>query len=88
MFTVGLTFVNMVQQVANLFSGSFMAHFSQLVGDGDHELIQRHYETATRLVAFIVIPVAFGGAATMPILPPLLFGENSPPPCPVPWFCQ
>lgn len=82
MFTVGLTFANMVQQVAALFSGAFMAHFSGLIGDGNHELIQRHYETATRLTAFVLIPLAFGGAAIMPVILPLLFGLKFTPAVP------
>lgn len=81
-FTVGLTFAVMVQQVTTLFSGSFMAHFSQLLGSGNNALIQRHYESATRLAAFAVIPIAFGGAAIMPVLLPLLFGQQFAPAVP------
>jgi len=79
MFTVALTFAMMVRQVATLFSGSFMAHFSQLLGGGNHDLVQLQYETATRLMAFVVIPMAFGGAAIMPVLVPLLFGAEFAP---------
>ena len=82
MFTVALTFAIMVRQVATLFSGAFLAHFSHLVGHGNHELIQRQYETATRLMAFVVIPVALGGAAIMPVLIPLLFGTEFAPAVP------
>ena len=76
MFTVALTFALMVRQVAQLLSGAFMAHFSQLVGDGNIELVQRQYESATRLMALLVVPMAFGGAAIMPVLIPLLFGAE------------
>ena len=82
MFTVGFTFAVMVQQAATLFSGAFMAHFSGLVGGGNHEMIQRHYETATRLVALVVVPLAFGGAAIMPVLLPLIFGSEFAPAIP------
>ena len=82
MFTVALTFAMIVRQVATLFSGAFLAHFSHLVGHGNHELIQRQYETATRLMAFVVIPVALGGAAIMPALVPLLFGPAFTPAVP------
>lgn len=82
MFTVGLTFATMVQQAATLLSGSFMAHFSHLLGTGKHELVQRQYESATRLMAFVVIPMAFGGAAIMPVLLPLLFGAEFAPAIP------
>ena len=82
MFTVGLTFAVMVQQVATLFSGSFMAHFSELIGDGNHEIMHRHYETTTKWLALVVIPLAFGGAAIMPVLLPLLFGPQFAPAVP------
>jgi len=82
MFTVGLTFAFMVQQAASLFSGAFMAHFSGLVGSDNHTLIQYHYETATKLAALVVIPLAFGGAAIMPALLPLLFGVEFQPAVP------
>lgn len=82
MFTVALTFAQMVQQVSALFSGSFMAHFSHLLGKGNQDLVQRQYESSTRLMAFMVVPMAFGGAAIMPTLLPLLFGGEFAPAVP------
>ena len=82
MFTVALSFALMVRQVAQLFSGAFMAHFAHLSGDGNHDVIQRQYATATRLMAFLVVPMAFGGAAIMPALIPLLFGPEFAPAVP------
>jgi len=76
MFVVGLTFAMMVRQAAGLFTGAFMPHFSQLVGQGQRETIQRHYETGLRLMALVVVPCAFGGAAVMPVLLPLAFGQD------------
>ena len=76
MFTVALTFGLMVNQVAQLFSGAFLAHFSLLTGQGNDELVQRQYSSATRLMAFMIIPLSFGGAAIMPVLLPLLFGPE------------
>ena len=76
MFTVALTFAFMIRQVAQLFSGAFVAHFSFLTGQENDELVQRQYSSATRLMAFLIIPLSFGGAAIMPALLPLLFGEE------------
>ena len=76
MFTVALTFALMVRQVAQLFSGAFLAHFSLLTGQGNDELLQRQYSSATRLMAFLIVPFAFGGAAIMPALLPFLFGAE------------
>lgn len=77
MFTIALTFAVMVRQVSEMFTGAFMPHFSHLLGNGNqHNLVQRQYMIATQLMAFTVIPMAFGGAAIMPVLIPLLFGAE------------
>ena len=76
MFTVALTFAFMIRQVAQLFSGAFVAHFSLLTGQGNDELVQHQYSSATRLMAFLIIPLSFGGAAIMPVLLPHLFGAE------------
>jgi O-antigen/teichoic acid export membrane protein len=83
MFTVGLTFTVMIYQVAMMFSGAFMAHFSHLVGGDGHDVIRRQYQTATRLMALAIVPMAFGGAGIMPALLPLLFGADFVPAVPV-----
>lgn len=76
MFTVGLTFTVMAQRAATIFCGALMAHFSGLVGNDNKTLIQRHFTTATKLTAFIVVPVAFVGSAIMPALLPTFFGPE------------
>ncbi len=82
MFTIGLTCGEMIRQVATMFCGAFMAHFSHLLGSGNHDLVQRQYLTSTRLMAFLLVPMAFGGAAIMPVLIPLLFGVEFAPAIP------
>ncbi|MCZ2078948.1 MAG: lipopolysaccharide biosynthesis protein [Bryobacterales bacterium] len=76
MFTVGLTLAATVQQVVQLFSGAFMPHFSQLSSQGQRLLIERQYQTATKLTAYLVIPLSFGGAAIAKVLLPLVFGPR------------
>ena len=82
MFTVGLTFAMMIRQAAQMFSGAFMSHFSELVGMENRKAIQKHYETATRLIAYAVFPLSMGGAAIMPVLLPLMFGAEFAPAVP------
>lgn len=82
MFTVGLTFAMMIKQASEIFSRVFLAHFSGLVGSNEHALIQRQYGMATGLMAVLVIPVAFGGAAIMPGLLPFIFGTEFAPAVP------
>ena len=82
MFTVGLTFAMMVWQAAQMFSGAFMSHFSELAGVGNRKAIQQHYETATRFMAYTVFPLSMGGAAIMPVLLPLMFGAEFAPAIP------
>ncbi|MGA2032736.1 MAG: lipopolysaccharide biosynthesis protein [Thermoguttaceae bacterium] len=81
-FSVGLTLATTVQQVVNLFSGAFLPHFAGLAGAGKHAVIQRHYEMATKLMAFVIIPASLGGAAISPVLVPMLFGANFVPAVP------
>lgn len=83
MFAIGLTFASMVHQVATLFSGAFMAHFSELIGTGNYELVQRQYASSTRLLAVLIVPMALGGAAIMPALLPLVFGVAFTPAVPI-----
>jgi O-antigen/teichoic acid export membrane protein len=76
MFTIALTFPLIVQQASSILSGALMSHFSYLVGSGHDQTITQQYQTATRLMAVIVFPIAFGGAAVTPILLPLFFGKD------------
>ncbi|MDZ7619853.1 MAG: oligosaccharide flippase family protein, partial [Patescibacteria group bacterium] len=83
MFAVGLTFTVMIHQIAMMFSGAFMAHFSNMAGSEGHDVIRRQYQTATRLISLVILPIAFGGAGIMPALLPLLFGADFAPAVPV-----
>jgi len=75
MFTIGLTFASLIRQTIELFTGAFTAHFTQLMGAGDHETIRRQYVCTIKLMALVVFPLAFGGAAIMPVIIPLVFGR-------------
>ncbi|MEN6449996.1 MAG: polysaccharide biosynthesis C-terminal domain-containing protein, partial [Thermoguttaceae bacterium] len=76
LFTVALTMAVAVQQVAQLFSGVFLPHFSGLAGAGRQALMQRHYAMATKFMALMVFPLSLGGAAVCPALVPILFGPT------------
>lgn len=76
MFTVGLTFVMMIQTVTGLFMGAFLPHFSQLIAERKRTAIQIHYETATKLISLVAFPLSLGGAAIMPVLLPLVYGRD------------
>ena len=82
MFSVGIGLAMVVSQAATLFCGAFMAHFSELCGMRDRDAIQRNYATATRLMALVVFPMSFGGAAITPVLLPLVYGAEFAPAVP------
>jgi len=82
MFTVSLTVASVAGRAATLLSGAFMAHFSELVGQERHGLVQRQYATATGLMMLMVMPMAFGGAAIVPTALPLLVGAEYAPAIP------
>ena len=73
-FTIGLTFVALIQQVASLFSGALLAHFSGMVGEGNKLRMQRHYSMTIKLLAIVVFPLSLFCAATVPLMLPLIFG--------------
>jgi len=82
MFTVSLTVASVASRAATLLSGAFMAHFSELVGQERHDLVQRQYATATGLMMLLVMPMSLGGAAIVPTALPLLVGPEYVPAIP------
>ncbi len=83
MFSVGLTFAALISQAAMMLSGAFLPHFAELSGNGaDMSRISSTYASGTRLLALVLFPMAFGGAAIMPIALPMLYGSEFAPAVP------
>lgn len=83
MFSVGLTFAMLITQTAMMLSGAFLPHFAELSGNATNmSRIFATYASGTRLLALVLFPMAFGGAAIMPVALPMLYGPDFAPAVP------
>jgi O-antigen/teichoic acid export membrane protein len=76
MFVIGLGLAALIVQTSAMLTGAFMSHFAELSGIQEIDQIRRTYSSATRLLALLLFPMAFGCAALVPVLLPLLYGES------------
>lgn len=74
LFTVGFTFANLASQGPLLLTGGLLAYFSESYGQRRTDQIRNAYASATRLMAFLLLPACFGLAAILPALLPLVYG--------------
>lgn len=74
LFTVGFTFANLASQGPLLLTGGLLAFFSEAYGQRRTDRIHSAYATATRLMAFLLLPACLGLAAILPALLPLVYG--------------
>jgi O-antigen/teichoic acid export membrane protein len=76
MFVIGLGLAALIVQTSAMLTGAFMSHFAELSGINEMDKIKKTYSSATRLLALLLVPMAFGCAALVPVLLPLLYGES------------
>jgi O-antigen/teichoic acid export membrane protein len=74
-FAAGLGLAGLIEQVMLQISPALIVSFSDAHAKGDHKALQDAYSRVIRMVALIMLPVSFGGAAIMPDLLPLIFGD-------------
>lgn len=82
MFSVPQTVAALILNLAAMLSGAFMPHFASLWGSKKIEKIHSIFGSGNRLLAFILFPIALGGAAIMPVLLPLFYGHKFDPAIP------
>lgn len=75
LFSAALTLASIAIYGPVWLRGAFLPHFADLQGAGDRESIERAYITGTRVMALIAFPLGLGGAAIVPVLLPLLYGD-------------
>jgi O-antigen/teichoic acid export membrane protein len=75
MFVIGLGLAALIVQTSAMLSGAFVSHFAELSGIQEMDQIRKTYSSATRLLALILMPMAFGCAGLVPVLLPLLYGQ-------------
>jgi O-antigen/teichoic acid export membrane protein len=82
MFVIGLGLAALIVQTSAMLTGAFLSHFAELSGTQEINKIRKTYSSATRLLALLVFPMAFGCAGLVPVLLPLLYGESFRPAIP------
>ncbi|MBV9860773.1 MAG: oligosaccharide flippase family protein [Alphaproteobacteria bacterium] len=75
LFTVGLTLSNLATQGPMLLTAGLLPYFAENFGKNAFTKIRDGYATATRMLAFLVLPACFGMAAIMPAALPLIYGQ-------------
>lgn len=76
LFTVGLTLANMATQGPLMLTWALLPHLSRQVAEGDHAGVQITYASVTRILAFVLCPIAVGLAAILPSVIVLLYGAE------------
>ena len=73
-FMAALAMSNLASQGPVQLSAGLLPHFSEQAGRNDTAGLLASFQTAMRLIAFLVFPCCLGMAAIMPALLPLLYG--------------
>ncbi len=76
MFAVAVTFAQLVAQGSLMFCGALMPHFSSLIGAADSARVQTIFNSATRLLAVLIVPLSLGVALLVPVLLPAIYGQE------------
>lgn len=76
LFTVAVTFANLASQGPMLLTAGLLPYFAENFGRGAVGEMREAYAAATRVLAFLVLPVCFGMAAILPALVPLMYGRD------------
>jgi O-antigen/teichoic acid export membrane protein len=75
LFTVAVTLANLAAQGPMLLTAGLLPYFAQSFGKGAVGEMREAYATATRVLAFLVLPTCFGMAALLPVALPLVYGD-------------
>jgi len=76
MFAVSVTLSGLASMGPLMLTGAFLPHFTELANGKSRAAVMTSYATCTRLLAFLLFPVSFGGAAVIPVLLPMLYGSD------------
>lgn len=75
LFTVSVTLANLASQGPMLLTAGLLPYFATNFGKGATDDMKAAYAAATRVLAFIVLPMCFGLAGLLPTALPLVYGE-------------
>jgi O-antigen/teichoic acid export membrane protein len=76
LYAIGFTLASLATQGPLLLTGSLLPYFAAAISSRRMQSANAMLQTATRLVAFFVLPTCFGIAALIPQLLPLVYGQS------------
>lgn len=76
LFTVAVTLANLASQGPMLLTAGLLPYFAANFGKNAVGDMRAAYATATRVLAFLVLPTCFGMAALLPTALPLIYGQD------------
>jgi O-antigen/teichoic acid export membrane protein len=76
LYSVGYTIASLAAQGPALLTTGLMPYFSENAGEERRAEIVKMMNSGTRLLAFVILPMCFVTAALVPILVPLLYGQD------------
>jgi O-antigen/teichoic acid export membrane protein len=82
-YGAGIVLTGLVLQLPEQMTAALVPHLGRHHDVGETGSLQRTYDRTTRWLSLMIFPVCFGGAAIMPVLLPLLFGDAFAPAVPV-----
>lgn len=78
-YAAGLTLAGLVVQLPTQMVAALTPHIGRHHDNRDVARINQTYQRVMRWLTILIVPVCFGGAAIMPVLLPLLFGNEFTP---------
>ncbi|WP_196220616.1 lipopolysaccharide biosynthesis protein [Roseibium denhamense] len=81
-FAVAIALFGIIGQITLQLSSVFIVGFSSQQSDEGQAEVSESYTAAVKALAGLLVPIAFGGAALMPVFVPLVFGSDFEPAVP------
>lgn len=81
-FAAGLGLAGLIEQIMLQISPALIVNFTEAYARNDQQMLNAAYGRVIRIVALVMLPISFGGAAIMPDLLPFIFGEAFEPAIP------
>lgn len=74
-FAAALGLAGLIEQVMLQISPALIVNFTEAHAKNDRQMLNAAYSRVIRIVALVMLPISFGGAAITPDLLPLIFGD-------------
>lgn len=81
-FAAALGLAGLIEQVMLQISPALIVSFTEAHAKNDQQMLNSAYSRVIRIVALVMLPISFGGAAITPDLLPLIFGNAFEPAIP------